>query len=411
MPSLYTPFLGKAGAAIGRGIENRGIQQQKAYQGKLATSAYMGDPQATQELMQVNPQLGMEIAEKARQRADTAKQAELNKQTRKRKLFTDNQEIIDQIIDEVASLDSFEKGKAHFDQKKQEYRPIFGDALDDTELTEQVWQRAREMRAAKNKDTDAYSAKSEFLEGGGTRTINPESGAEEVRNTMGDLVEGDDAVAVLERAAKIKAGRLDADADRTVDTERRKQQVKNAEESSKAAFEMVDKLRQNITNLEAVVPLVGAGADTGPIADYFPSFKAETVKLYQLQKRLALDVVGATTFGALSKGELDLAKAVALPTGLEGDDLIRWVNDSIAAKRKLAQYFEDQAIFLSAGGTQDGWLKKGRAELKSLFAAAGKFQPDKKPITEADIAQTMRDNKMTRPEVLDALREQVKNGP
>lgn len=248
-----------------------------------------------------------------------------------------------------------------------------------------------------------FSAISSFLEGGGTRKINPDTGDEEIRNRFNKVVTGQEAVDVLERSAKIVADKEAATQDLRVETERDLKQVKNAEATSNKAFEAIDKLRLNISNLEQVVPLIGQGANTGPISRLFPSVKAATIKLEQLQKRLALDVVGSTTFGALSAGELKLAQDVAIPTGLTGDPLIEWVNDTIDAKRKLASYLEDQAIFLSNGGTQTEWLEKKTAELEGLLIRSG--------ATEEDIKQTMQDNGMTRSAVLEELRRRFPNGP
>lgn len=216
------------------------------------------------------------------------------------------------------------------------------------------------------------SAVSEILPGGGSIQIQND-GSQRVINGLGVELFGQDAADFVARADKLEAERKDIDAERKVGTARRIEQVKNAEKTSAAAFGMVDKIRQNITNLEKVTPLIGRGADTGPITSFFPSFRAATVELEQLQKRLALDVVGAVTFGALSKGELDLAKDVALPVNLQGDALIEWVNRKIGAQRKLATYFEDQAIFLSGGKTQADWLEKERQE-SAAWRAATKAQ-------------------------------------
>jgi hypothetical protein len=245
------------------------------------------------------------------------------------------------------------------------------------------------------------SAKTEILESGATIQALPD-GSVEVKDASGNPVTGQARLDVLERNRQQKQTRLKKEADITVSTARRVEQVKNAQETSNKAFGLVDKIRQNITNLQAVTPLIGQGASTGPISSLFPSIKAETIKLENLQKRLGLDVVGATTFGALSKGELDLAKAVALPLGLEGDALIQWVNDAIEAKEKLAAFYEEQAIFLSQGNIQADWLKFKRAELKSTLDQAG--------ATEQDVRRTMKDNNMTRPEVLQELKRRNANG-
>ena len=156
------------------------------------------------------------------------------------------------------------------------------------------------------------------------------------------------------------------------------------------------------TNLEMVVPLIGQGANIGPIVSFFPSFRAATVRLEQEQKRLGLDVINSVTFGALSERELQLAQDVALPLRLKGDDLIIWVNERIAAKRKLASYLEDQAIFLSNGGTQTEWLVKQRAELAALLVRAN--------ATEEDITETARLNNTTRAAVIQELRRRFPSG-
>lgn len=259
--------------------------------------------------------------------------------------------------------------------------------------------REDEIVNPRKQATGLASAKTEVLESGATIQALP-SGEVKVKNPLGIEVTGQDRLDVLREAREQEQKKIQERADVTVSTERRVQQVKAASKTADKAFGMVEKIRQNITNLREVTPLIGQGATTGPIVSLFPSIKAETIKLEQLQRRLGLDVVGATTFGALSKGELDLAKSVALPLGLEGDALIQWTNDTIAAKEKLANYYEEQALFLGQGNTQRDWLKHKRAELKRIMGGA----------TEADIRQTMKANNMTRPQVLQELKRRNLSG-
>lgn len=76
---------------------------------------------------------------------------------------------------------------------------------------------------------------------------------------------------------------------------------------------------------------------------------------------MGLDVIGSVTFGSLSEGEMELALDTALPTGLDGPELIKWAEDKIAAQEKLATYLEEQAIFLSKpGATPADWIKSMR---------------------------------------------------
>ncbi len=129
--------------------------------------------------------------------------------------------------------------------------------------------------------------------------------------------------------------------------ERRIRLTKAAVDKANKAFAEVDKIKLNVFNLNLALDAVKAGAGTGAIESMLPSIRAASVALDNIQGRLGLDVIGAVTFGALSKGEMDLALSVALPTGLDGPELIKWINDKITAQTKLAAYLDEQAIFLS----------------------------------------------------------------
>jgi len=247
--------------------------------------------------------------------------------------------------------------------------------------------------------TGLASAKTEILDTGATIQVHP-TGETIVTDPSGAEVTGQARLDILQQARDQAKAKIQERADVTVQTAKRVKDVEKASKTADNAFGMVEKIRQNITNLREVTPLISQGANTGPIISLFPSIKAETIKLEQLQRRLGLDVVGAVTFGALSKGELDLAKSVALPIGLEGDALIQWTNETIAAKEKLANYYEEQAIFLGQGNTQADWLKKKKAELKEMMGDA----------TESDIRATMKANNMTRPQVLQELKRRQSSG-
>ena len=77
---------------------------------------------------------------------------------------------------------------------------------------------------------------------------------------------------------------------------------------------------------------------------------------------MALDVVGATTFGALSEGELRLAKDVALPTGLDTAELKDYLTRKKAAQIKLRDYYNEQIQHLDQGGTIASFLRSKERE-------------------------------------------------
>ena len=123
-------------------------------------------------------------------------------------------------------------------------------------------------------------------------------------------------------------------------------------------FESIKNIDVNLRNLDKAIVALNEGAKTGVIeTKFFPTIRASTVKLEQIQSELGLDVVGGVTFGALSKGELDLALTVALPVGLQPAELLQWLQDKKLAQEKLRAYYAEQIDFLDRGGSIAGFLR------------------------------------------------------
>ena len=125
-----------------------------------------------------------------------------------------------------------------------------------------------------------------------------------------------------------------------------------------AGIEKIAKIDVGLSNIDAAIEAVNNGAGTGAIEKKFPSLKAASIALDNIQGRMALDVIGAVTFGALSQGELDLAKSIALPTGLEGPELVTHLQDRATAQKKLRDYYNEQIQFLDQGGTVAGFIRQ-----------------------------------------------------
>lgn len=122
------------------------------------------------------------------------------------------------------------------------------------------------------------------------------------------------------------------------------------------AFDTLQKTRANIRNLDKVVAAIDKGAKTGAVQKFLPSIQAASVELDQLRGELGLDIVGATTFGALSESELEFALDVALPTGLDEPELKDWALRKKSAQEKLAKELSQAARHFSLGGTIDSFL-------------------------------------------------------
>lgn len=185
------------------------------------------------------------------------------------------------------------------------------------------------------------------LRGGGTQVVNPQ----------GKVVTGQEAsdTIAISRAAKVTNDRQAAGARRGGALEEEldlKGKVAadvvtkvEAAKASNEGFEKVESLNRTIGLYNDALTLLDEGAKTGRIENMFPSFRAATLKLQQINKELGLDVVSNTTFGALSEGELDLAMSTALPTGLDEKDLRDWLIKKRDAQQKLSDYLEASAMF------------------------------------------------------------------
>ena len=146
-------------------------------------------------------------------------------------------------------------------------------------------------------------------------------------------------------------------------------QAKQSVNMSGKALESTTKISANIRNLEKAKNAIEEGAGTGFFQSMLPDFTAASIELSNIRNALGLDVVGAVTFGALSKGELDLALSTALPDRMDEAYLINWVEEKIIAQTKLRDYFQKQALYLGTpGNTVAGWLNQQLEETEQNAA-------------------------------------------
>ena len=159
------------------------------------------------------------------------------------------------------------------------------------------------------KEDDSDSVQSGKILPDGTTVYLSKKGQTRVLGPDGVELAGEERVAAIRDAeefgAEIQAKRSGA----------RESAVIGQKEAQKA-FELVGKIRTNLGNLDSAVAALDAGATTGKIASQFPNWKASTIELQNIQRRLGLDIIGSVTFGALSEGELSLALETALPLNM-----------------------------------------------------------------------------------------------
>lgn len=145
------------------------------------------------------------------------------------------------------------------------------------------------------------------------------------------------------------------------------------------------KIQTNIGNISRAIAAIDGGAKAGAIQKFIPDITLASATLTNALNQMGLDVVGATTFGALSAGELKLAQDVAAPRDLDETELRAWLTNKRDAQIKVKSMLDDAARFLSTkGNTLNGWIVKNVAETAAINAkAAGQFQEDQ-TATNAD---------------------------
>ena len=134
--------------------------------------------------------------------------------------------------------------------------------------------------------------------------------------------------------------------------------VKAAVTKGSKIFDRVQPLSTAISNYDEAISAIDSGAQTGVVASLMPSFKKASIELDNVVKRLGLDVVGNTTFGALSESELKFALKAAIPDNLKPADLKNWLIAKRDAQRKVKARVEEAAAFLSEGThTIKDWIE------------------------------------------------------
>jgi hypothetical protein len=352
--------LSGLGQQFGRARERDEQMQDMQDTRAFAVQAQSGDPVAMKELFARNPNMAMQLQEveqnrlskmDARQKA-IADEANFGyaKQLRLAGTPEEKQMILEQVIQDPAS-DLYDQDDV-------------GKSPEELELDSNI------LLYSKLGDKGYQT-----MFGGGytkEKTLPAESQA------FNDLIK--DFTPEQQKTAKlIKAGlkgraitnaELTAIEDGTIDSySDYKVQQKQAEKFAEATgsqrakiidkgFESINKANTALGNIDKAIAVLDKGAGVGAIEKLWPSIKASSVELDNIRGQMALDVVGATTFGALSEGELNLAKDVALPTGLDTAELKDYLLRKKAAQEKLRDYYSAQIQHLDQGGTVASFLRE-----------------------------------------------------
>ena len=141
---------------------------------------------------------------------------------------------------------------------------------------------------------------------------------------------------------------------------------KFAESRGIAQGKMVDQAKltnatvtSNIDKYKRVLDQLNKGGKTGVLVNFLPDVTAASAAINQIRNELALNVIGSVTFGALSKGELDLAKSTAMPSAtLSPEELTIWLNEAIEEQTKVQKAVQETLMHFLTGGSEQEYYEK-----------------------------------------------------
>lgn len=226
-------------------------------------------------------------------------------------------------------------------------------------------------KAIKTAATEGFETHSAVTLPNGVTVMVGKDGTRQVRDINGNVVDGTDAALAIDQAQAYgvsleiqKAGgtaaaRGAAEAAAAPAIAGGAEAGKTGIQMANEAFQTATKVSGNMANLRRARELAASGVNTGVIASRLPNWSAGAVELANMRNQLGLDVIGAAKFGALSEGELNLALNTALPTNLDQDELVKWIDRKMAAQEKVRTEYLKVAKFLSKpGATLNQWLEQ-----------------------------------------------------
>ena len=120
-------------------------------------------------------------------------------------------------------------------------------------------------------------------------------------------------------------------------------------EKGEEVFNQFNMIDRQIQDFRRIGDLVDEGAKTGFLTKFIPSTDAATTELRQIANKMGIDIINSATFGALSATELRLALSTGFDQNLTGDQLVKYIQDKIAAQTKLRNALMPEVQMLLGG--------------------------------------------------------------
>lgn len=197
---------------------------------------------------------------------------------------------------------------------------------------------------------------SEILPNGATVMI-MRDGTRKVMASSGELLDGQAAAKAIDEGQRMSAEYAGLET-------RKKKEAEQSTEMAGKAYDDATKLASGTSVIFEAIDAIDSGARAGALDKYVPNITQASASLKNAMDRMGLDVISATTFGALSEGELRLAMETAVPRNLDEPALREWLVKKAEANRKAQAMLLDMAQHFGSGGTLETWLNKNRSNME-----------------------------------------------
>ena len=167
-------------------------------------------------------------------------------------------------------------------------------------------------------------------------------------------------------------------AEREAELARREAGRKAAEVRGRDYFDGAQTINRSMQIMQDARDLAASedGVVTGVLEQFFPAFDANTQMFLSLQADLGIAVINSATFGALSEAELRLALNKDIPRGLEGQELVEYLDKKIAAQNKLYREMNRKARKLQSGITLGEYMDQMDAEIEENYRILAAYPAD-----------------------------------
>lgn len=255
--------------------------------------------------------------------------------------------------------------------------PVRGVTMGDRLVNPMTGEVIADFTGAPGSGDDFRTQSSEILPNG-TTVIVGRNGGVLVRGPDGRELTGQEAAAAIDEGQRMRAeyergvygarreGQNEAEAATGAAAAAAGAAGEQAVDMSGEAWNSALAIGRSNSTIDEAIAAIDGGARSGAIDRYLPNVSEASASLENAMNRLGLDVISATTFGALSEGEMRLAMETAVPRNLNEADLRAWLVRKREANAKAQDMLIDAARFLGTpGNTLAMWIDKNRSASNS----------------------------------------------